>query len=70
MYGLGFVIIGIAHEYRYIHWTMVCALIATPAVLMRVIFNREVSAAYRLGPLAAIAAVMLFREIMVRFALQ
>ena len=69
MYGLGFVIIGIAHEYRYILWTMVCALIATPAVLMRVVFNREVSVACRLGPLAAIAAVVLFREIMVRFAL-
>jgi hypothetical protein len=69
MYGLGYVVIGIAHEYRYIHWTMLCALIATPAVLMRVTFNRDVAMVYRLGPLAAIAAVMLFREIMVRFVL-
>jgi hypothetical protein len=69
MYGLGFVMIGIAHEYRYIHWTMLCALIATPAVVMRVLFNRDVTIPYRLGPPLMIAAVMLFREIMVRFIL-
>ena len=25
-------VIGIAHEYRYIYWTLLCALVTTPAV--------------------------------------
>ena len=69
MYGLGFFVIGIAHEYRYIHWTLLCVLIATPAVVMRVLLRPDIPIAYRLGPPLTIVAVIAFREIMVRFAL-
>jgi hypothetical protein len=69
MYALGFFVIGIAHEYRYIHWTMLCALVATPAVITRVLLRRDAPIAYRLCPPLAIIAVIAFREIMVRFAL-
>jgi hypothetical protein len=69
MYALGFFIIGIAHEYRYIYWTLLCALAATPAVALRVIFRGDAPAAYRVYPLVALAAVILLRELMVRVAL-
>jgi hypothetical protein len=69
MYGLGFIAIGIAHEYRYIYWTLLCALITTPAVAMRVLFRSDAPAAYRIYPAMAVAAVILFREVMVRVAL-
>jgi hypothetical protein len=69
MYALGFFIIGIAHEYRYIHWTMLCALIATPAVVMRVLLRRDAPALYRIYPVLMIVAVIAFREIVVRFVL-
>jgi hypothetical protein len=69
MYALGLFVIGIAHEYRYIHFTMLCALIATPAVVARVILRSDAPFAYRLYPPALIAGVIAFREIMVRFFL-
>jgi hypothetical protein len=69
MYGLGFVAIGIAHEYRYIYWTLLCALITTPAVAARVFFRRDAPVAYRLYPPIAVAAVILLREVVVRIAL-
>lgn len=69
MYALGFFVIGIAHEYRYIYWTLLCALVTTPAVAMRVFFRTDAPLAYRLYPPLAVIAVILFREIMVRFAL-
>ena len=69
MYALGFVVIGIAHEYRYIYWTLLCALVTTPAIAVRVFFRRDAPPAYRLYPLVAVAAVILFREVVVRFAL-
>jgi len=69
MYALGFFIIGIAHEYRYIHWTLLCALIATPAVAMRVLFRSDVALTYRLGPPLLIVAVIAFREAMLRLVL-
>jgi hypothetical protein len=69
LYGLAFIAIGIAHEYRYIYWTMICALAATPAVAVRVLFRADAPTAYRLYPPLAIAGVMLLREIMVRFVL-
>jgi hypothetical protein len=69
MYALGFFIIGIAHEYRYIHWTMLAALIATPAVLARVVFRSDAPVSYRLFPILMIAAIVAFREVMVRFVL-
>jgi hypothetical protein len=69
MYALGFFVIGIAHEYRYIHWTLLCVLIATPAVVMRVLFSPDIPISYRLGPPLLIVAVIAFRESMVRFVL-
>jgi hypothetical protein len=69
LYALGFAIVGIASDYRYIFWTMLCAAATTPAVVARVLAQREAPLAYRLGPLLLIAAVILLREIVVRFAL-
>jgi hypothetical protein len=69
MYALGFGIVGIASDYRYVFWTMLCAAAATPVVMARVIARRDAPLAYRLGPLLLIAAVILLREIVVRFAL-
>jgi hypothetical protein len=69
MYGLGFIAIGIAHEYRYIYWTLICALVTTPAVALRVFLRGDAPAAYRVYPLLVVAAMVLFREVMVRFVL-
>lgn len=69
MYALGFGPIGIAHEYRYIFWTMLCALAVTPAVVMRVLLRSDAPVSYRLYPLLMIAGVILFREAVVRFVL-
>ncbi len=69
MYALGFIPIGIAHEYRYIYWTMLCAAVTTPAIIKDVILRRDAPLAFRLVPPMMIVAVILFREIMVRFAL-
>ena len=69
MYALGFAIVGIASDYRYIFWTMLCAAVTTPAVVARVLARRDATLSFRVGPLALIAAVMLLREIVVRFAL-
>jgi len=69
MYALGYFIIGIAHEYRYIYWTLLCALVTTPAVAMRVILRADAPAAFRVYPPLAALAVIAFREVVVRFAL-
>jgi hypothetical protein len=69
MYALGFVVIGIAHEYRYIYWTLICALITTPVIAARVFFRSDAPAAYRVYPLVVVTAVIVFRELVVRFAL-
>ncbi len=69
LYALGFAAIGIASDYRYIYWTMICATLATPAVVMRVFARREAPLAYRLIPPLMIVAVILMRESVVRFFL-
>ncbi len=69
MYALGFFIIGIAHEYRYIHWTMLCALTATPVIVARVFVRTDAPRFYRVFPLLMIVGVIVFREVMVRFVL-
>ena len=69
MYGLGFGVIGIAHEYRYIYWTLICALITTPIIAARVFVRGDAPTAYRVYPFVAVAAVILLRELVVRFAL-
>jgi hypothetical protein len=69
MYTLGFAVVGIASDYRYIFWTMLCAAAATPVIVARVLVRRETPRVYRVGPLALIAAIILLREIVVRFAL-
>lgn len=66
MYALAYAVIGIASDYRYIYWTMLCALLATPAVAARVLFRRDAPARYRIAPLAAIVTVIVLREIVVR----
>jgi hypothetical protein len=69
MYALAFTVVGIASDYRYIDWTMLCALIATPVIMSRVIFRRGAAPALRIAPSAVILAVILMREIAVRFLL-
>jgi hypothetical protein len=48
---------------------LLCALIATPAVVARVILRSDAPFAYRLFPPMLIAGVIALREIMVRFIL-
>jgi hypothetical protein len=69
MYALGFGPVGIAHEYRYIYWTMLCALAVTPAVVMRVLLRSDAPLSYRLFPPLMVAGVILLREAVVRFVL-
>lgn len=69
MYAAAFTAVGIASDYRYIDWTMLCALIATPVIAVRVLLRREASAFFRIVPLAAIIAIIVLREITVRFLL-
>ncbi len=66
LYTLALFVIGIAHEYRYIYWTMLAALIATPVVIARVVMRKDLSLLLRFGPFILIAAVIAFREIAVR----
>ncbi len=66
MYALGFVAIGIAHEYRYIFWTMLCAMITTPAIVMHVLARRDAPMALRLIPPLLIVGVIAIREAAVR----
>jgi hypothetical protein len=70
MYALGLFVVGIAHEYRYIHFTMLCALIATPAVIGRVLLRADAPIVNRLYPPLMIAALITFREIIVRYVLE
>ncbi len=69
LYALALFVIGIAHEYRYIYWTMLAGLIATPVIMARVVMRRDLPPLLRFGPLALIAFVIAFREIAVRFFL-
>ncbi len=69
MYAIAYVAVGIASDYRYIDWTMLCALIATPAIAAHVLFRRKAPALNRVVPLAAIVSVIAFREMLVRFFL-
>ena len=69
LYALALFVIGIAHEYRYIYWTMLCALIATPVIVARVVMRTEIPVLLRFGPLVLIAVVIAMREIAVRFYL-
>jgi hypothetical protein len=69
MYALGFFPIGIAHEYRYIFWTMLCATIATPVIVLRVLMRADAPLTLRLGPPLLILTVIAFREFMVRWVL-
>jgi hypothetical protein len=66
LYALGYAIVGIASDYRYIYWTILCALIATPAVVARVILRRDAPAWLRFGPLGGILILIALREIAVR----
>jgi hypothetical protein len=66
LYASAFAVVGIASDYRYIYWTMLCALIATPAVTARVILRPGVPAWLRFGPLAGIFILIALREIAVR----
>ncbi|HVT55682.1 MAG TPA: hypothetical protein VHD34_06505 [Xanthobacteraceae bacterium] len=69
MYGLAYVVIGIASDYRYIDWTMLCALITTPAIVARVLLRRDTPARYRWAPLGALIGITVLREIAVRLLL-
>lgn len=69
MYATAYLAVGIASDYRYIDWTMLCALVATPVIAARVLFRFEAPALFRWTPLVLIAIVISFREILVRFFL-
>jgi len=69
MYAAAFFVVGVAHEFRYIYPTMLCALIATPIIVRHIILNKSVAWLFRVVPLALIVAVILFREMTVRFVL-
>lgn len=69
MYALAYAVIGIASDYRYIYWTMLCALIATPVIVARVLMRRDAPFVLRFAPLTAVAAIIVVREIAVRFLL-
>ncbi len=69
LYALALFVIGIAHEYRYIYWTMLTALIATPVIITRVVMRTDLPALLRFGPLGLIAAIILLRELVVRLLL-
>src|SRR6185312_5608609 len=69
MYTLAFTVVGIASDYRYIDWTMLCALIATPAVVTSVLLRRETPAAFRILPVAVVIAVIVLRELIIGFLL-
>jgi hypothetical protein len=69
MYASAYAVIGIASDYRYIDWTMLCALIATPVITARVIFRRSAPLLLRVAPVAAIFGIILMRELAVRFLL-
>lgn len=66
LYASAFAVVGIASDYRYIYWTMLCALIATPAVTARVILRRGARAWLRFGPLAGIFILIALREMAIR----
>ena len=69
MYTLAFAVVGIASDYRYIDWTMLCALIATPIVVARVLLRRDAPPIFRVLPLAAVIAVIVLRELIIGFLL-
>jgi hypothetical protein len=66
LYALAFAVVGIASDYRYIYWTMLCALITTPTIAARVIARKDAPAGLRFGPLAGIFIVIALREIAIR----
>ncbi len=69
MYVLGFLAVGIAQDYRYIFWTMLCAAATTPAIVLHVLLRRDVSTALRLIPPLLVVGVIALREAVVRFLL-
>ena len=66
LYALAFAVVGIASDYRYIYWTMLCALIATPTVVARVVLRRDAPGWLRFGPLVGVFVLIALREIAVR----
>jgi len=66
LYALAYGVVGIASDYRYIYWTMLCALIATPAVVGRVTMRPNAPALLRFGPLAGVVGLIVLREIAAR----
>ncbi len=69
MYALAFAVVGIASDYRYIDWTMLCALATTPVIVARVLARRCAPVFFRGLPPAVIVATIILREIAVRFLL-
>ncbi len=66
MYALAFTAIGIASDYRYIFWTMLCGMITTPVIFARVIMRSGAPAFFRFGVPAVILAIIALREIAIR----
>lgn len=69
MYSSAFLVVGVAHEFRYIYPTMLCALIVTPIIVSRVIMDKSVSNVLRFGPPALIVSIVSLREIVVNLVL-
>ena len=66
LYTSAFAVIGIASDYRYVYWTILCAALTTPVVVARVVLRRGAPAWLRFGPLAGIFVVIILRESIVR----
>jgi hypothetical protein len=69
MYALGLFVVGIAHEYRYIYWTMLCAAVTTPAIVLHVMLRHEAPPMLRIAPALLILALVAAREAIVRLVL-
>ena len=69
MYTLGFFAVGIAQDYRYIFWTIICAAITTPAIVMHVLARSDAPMTLRLIPPLLVVGLIAIREAVVRFLL-
>jgi len=63
LYALAFAAIGIASDYRYIFWTMLCGLITTPVIFARVIMRSDAPTLFRFCAPAIVLVIIVLREI-------
>ncbi|HLL27795.1 MAG TPA: hypothetical protein VKT73_09115 [Xanthobacteraceae bacterium] len=66
LYTSAYAVVGIASDFRYIYWTLLCALVTTPAIVARVIARHDANNWLRFGPLGGILALIVLREFALR----